>query len=136
MEELQQAWVEVLFTQTLREVAPLAREISLHLMGDPLAHPKLCCLLEITKHYRLPVTITTAGHLMDEERMRLLMHPIVKQVNFSLNSFNENPKKWSFEFYLERLSVFLDKIKGVRDDLFVNWRLWNLKEGEESSFNL
>lgn len=123
------------FARALEQAAPLARQASFHLMGDPLAHPKLGEYLDLAGRADLPITLTTAGHLLTPGRIETLLHPAVRQVNFSLNSYNENPQKISLDAYLDPLAAFVDDASRRRPDLYINWRLWNLGDPSSEPFN-
>ena len=115
-----------LFERVIQEVAPIADQVAFHLMGEPLVHPKLNDFLEICSQYSLPVFFVSNGVLLTEKRSELLLHPIIRQVNFSLHSFNDNyPGKDPSE-YLERIFLFVERAFATRPDLYLNFRLWNL----------
>jgi len=74
----------------------------------------------------VPVNLVSNGVLLTDRRAELLLHPIVRQVNFSLHSFNDNyPERDSCE-YLNRIFAFVEKSFERRPDLYINFRLWNL----------
>jgi len=120
---------EELFTRVIRQVAPLTEEVTFHLMGDPLVHPRLDRLLEICAEDHVRVFLVTNGVLLREKQAELLLHPAIRQVNFSLHSFFDNfgdtrdPGP-----YLERIFSFTEAAFERRPDLYINYRLWNLED--------
>ena len=79
-----------LFRRVIEQVAPLTEMVCFHLMGDPLVHPQLSQLIEICHEYQVRIFFVTNGVLMREKQTELLLHPSMKQVNFSLHSFSDN----------------------------------------------
>src|SRR4051812_37402766 len=79
-----------LFRHIVKEVAPITEQVSFHLMGDPLVHPKLEELVEICHEFGVRVFFVTNGVLLREKQAALLLHPAFRQVNFSLHSFPDN----------------------------------------------
>ncbi|MBC7384825.1 MAG: radical SAM protein [Cryobacterium sp.] len=117
-----------LFRQVISQVAPLTDQVCLHLMGDPLVHPRLEDFLEICAKAAVPVFFVSNGVLLREKQAGLLLHPIIRQVNFSLHSFHDNYPDRDPSLYLERIFSFTERAFAQRPDLYVNFRLWNLEE--------
>jgi radical SAM protein with 4Fe4S-binding SPASM domain len=122
-----------LFAEIVAEVAPLTDQICLHLMGDPLVHPQLDLFIEACAKYSAPIFVVTNGVLLREKQAELLLHPIVRQVNFSLHSFPDNFPDRDPTSYLEKIFQFTERAFAERPDLFVNYRLWNLDAPEGHS---
>lgn len=122
---------ETLFEKVIREVAPLTDQVCFHLMGEPLVHPKLERFLAICAEEKVPVNLVSNGVLLTEKRAELLLHPIVRQVNFSLHSFNDNFPEKDHSEYLEKIFQFTEKAFEKRPDLYLNYRLWNLPRVDE-----
>ena len=121
-----------LFDTILTQVAPLTEQVALHLMGEPLVHGKLGELIESCARHQTPVFLDSNGTLLNESRGELILHPIVRQVNFSLHSFHDNhPGKDPTE-YLERIFSFTEAAFERRPDLYINYRLWNLAAPDAS----
>lgn len=117
---------ESLFEKVIREVAPLTEQVCFHLMGEPLVHPKLERFLEICASEAVPVNLVSNGVLLTDKRMEFLLHPIVRQVNFSLHSYNDNYPEKDYTEYLEKIFKFTELAFERRPDLYINFRLWNL----------
>lgn len=122
---------EALFEKVIREVAPLTEQVCFHLMGEPLLHPKLERFLEICSTEKVPVNLVSNGVLLTDQRAEFLLHPIVRQVNFSLHSFNDNYPEKDHQDYLEKIFRFTEKAFEKRPDLYLNFRLWNLPKVDE-----
>ncbi len=115
------------FESIIQQVAPLTEQVCLHLMGDPLVHPKLEEIIQICDQYQTPIFFVTNAVLLKDRQSELLLHPIIRQVNFSLHSFFDNfPNRDSSE-YLSRIFRFTKNAFERRPDLYINYRLWNLE---------
>jgi radical SAM protein with 4Fe4S-binding SPASM domain len=74
------------------------------------------------------------GVLLNESKSDLLLHPILRQVNFSIHSFHDNFPDRDPTDYLNRIFNFIESAFEKRPDLYLNLRLWNL-EAPNSSRN-
>lgn len=116
------------FQTVIEQVAPLTDQVTLHLMGDPLVHPKLPEFIKICSHHQVPVFFVTNGVLMNEVKEELLLDPMIRQVNFSLHSFHDNYGDKDPTIYLNKIFRFTERAFQERPDLYINFRLWNLDE--------
>lgn len=117
-----------LFRRIIEQVAPLTEQVALHLMGDPLVHPKISELVETCAEFGAKIFLVTNGTLLREKSADLLLHPAFRQVNFSLHSFPDNfPDKDPGE-YLEKIFRWTERAFVERPDLYINFRLWNLAD--------
>lgn len=121
------------FESVLGQLRPYTDEVALHVMGDPMVLSNLGGYLDIAEHLGFKVMITTSGFYLDPGRRILLLHPAVRQVNVSLNSFNKNSVSRSFEEYLDPIMQLCDEKLAGRCDSFINLRLWNLDEAQSAS---
>jgi radical SAM protein with 4Fe4S-binding SPASM domain len=115
-----------LFQRIIEQVAPLTKVVTLHLMGDPLVHPKLSELVEICHRAELEIFFVTNGVLLREKEADLLLHPALRQVSFSLHSFADNFGTKDSSQYLDRIFRFTENAFDKRPELYINYRLWNL----------
>jgi organic radical activating enzyme len=114
-----------LFRQVATAVAPLTEEVCFHLMGEPLLHPQFDDYLAFCASLNLRVNLTTNGILLNPQKIDVLMNPTLKQINFSLQSFESNfPDKDNSE-YLQKIFDFTERAIVERPDLYINYRLWN-----------
>lgn len=116
------------FRSIVEQVAPLSQLICLHLMGDPLVHPKLKEMVEICDQHQANIFLVTNGVLMRPEKFDLLLHKRFYQINFSLHSFFDNFPNKDPSNYLERIFTFTERALAERPELYLNYRLWNLND--------
>lgn len=116
---------EELFAQLIPQLQPLTYLLCLHIMGEPMCHPNLGRYLDICAEHNMRVSIVTNGTLLSEHHQRLLMHPAVSQINFSLQSFEANFPDMDNEEYLNAIFKFTKHTFRERPDLHINFRLWN-----------
>jgi len=102
-------------------------------MGDPLVHPKLEDLIQICTEKEVKVFFVTNGVLLKEKQSELLLSPALRQVNFSLHSFNDNYPGRDPKPYLDRIFAYTEKAFLQRPDLYINYRLWNLQDPRGSA---
>ncbi len=121
------------FEKILKEAKPLTKEVCLHLMGEPLAHPEIEKILDITSCYSVPVQLTTNGLTIDRRGELILKHPSIRQINFSIQSYRDNFKDKDLAPYLGKVIDFCNQASKYRPELYINLRLWNL--GTENTEN-
>jgi sulfatase maturation enzyme AslB (radical SAM superfamily) len=126
-----------LFKKVAQAVAPLTEEVCFHLMGEPLLHPEFDAYVDISHSVGLRINLTTNGLLLKAEREKALLSPAMKQINFSLQSFESNFPDKDNSSYLQRIFEFTERAIQLRPDLYINYRLWNSGAvGAEASNNL
>ena len=102
----------------------------LHLMGEPLMHPKLDELLGIAEGLDFRVMVTTNGTLLPERGGLLIDSPAVEKVSISLHSFEGNEgEEAALAAYLEQCLTFAAEAGAAGKKCGL--RLWNL-DGEET----
>ncbi len=124
------------FENILIQLKPYTKEIAYHIFGDPLTLSNLDKYLDLSLKHNFKVNITTTGYYLNNFDLNLFLHPAIKQINFSLNSFNKNDMNISLETYIK--SIFdlctLKLEKKVHN--FINFRLWNMDtQNSEENFN-
>ncbi len=122
-----------LFERALSEVVPLADQVALHLMGEPLTHPKFEALLLSCERARAPIFLVTNGVLLRDKHKALLLKPGFRQINFSLHAFADNFSDKDPTQYLENIFDFVDRALKERPELYINFRLWNLQDHQNST---
>jgi radical SAM protein with 4Fe4S-binding SPASM domain len=115
----------------LRQVKPFTDRVCFHLMGEPLAHPEFPAFVAVAAEVGIPVEITTNGTLLNAATEEALLQPIVHQVNFSLQSFFDNFPGANPEAYIQRIFSFTQHALESRPELYVNFRLWNLRSKDK-----
>ncbi len=104
------------------KLRPHTQYLYLHLMGEPLLHPELPKLLDITKDLDFRVIITTNGTLLKEHTELLLSAPSVHKINISLQSFEAN-NKGILEEYIRSCAEFAREASQAGKLCVL--RLWN-----------
>jgi radical SAM protein with 4Fe4S-binding SPASM domain len=117
-----------LFRKIISEVSHVTKVVSLHLMGDPLVHPKLKEIVAICDEFSVKIFLVTNGILLGDKETEILLHPAFRQVNFSLHSFADNFPGGNPTRYLNRIFDYTEKAFDLFPLLFINYRLWNLRD--------
>ena len=117
-----------LFDKIVEQVAPLTELVCLHLMGDPLVHPKLEAMVRACDEHQANIFLVTNGVLLKPEKYELLLHERFYQINFSLHSFFDNFPNKDPSQYLDRIFTFTERALRERPELYINFRLWNLND--------
>ena len=113
------------FEERIAQVSPLAEQVFLHVLGEPLLHPELPLFLRICQQYQLPVNICTNGFLLTPERENILFNPIVRQVNFSLQALMECGHPDQAQEVFRKILKFCQRAIEVRPELYINLRTWD-----------
>lgn len=110
------------FSLVLRKIKPHTKYIYLHVMGEPLLHPRLDEFLRIAKEYSLPVCITTNGTLLSKKGKAILDSDAVHKVSISLHA-PEGNGIIDLNDYL-RYAVGFSK-EAAEKGIYTVFRLWN-----------
>ena len=125
-----------LFKKINYEVKELTNDIAYHVVGDPLLVDNLQEYLDISYEVGLNVHITTAGYYLKFSDVTTLNHPVIKQINFSLNSYRGNTLPISLDEYLQNIATFTLEYRKINSKSFINYRLWNKEEdNSHKSYN-
>lgn len=119
------------FEDILIQIKPFTKLVALHIFGDPLSLKNLNEYLEIALKQQISIEITTTGFFLKNHPIELFLHPVIRQINFSLNSFDKNDTKITLDEYLQPLFELCDLKLKQQIHNFINFRLWNL-EGKET----
>ncbi|MEX3747784.1 radical SAM/SPASM domain-containing protein [Lysinibacillus xylanilyticus] len=118
------------FNKILDEIRPHTKYIYLHVKGEPLLHPRIDQLLDAAHEKGFKVNITTNGTLIKKNREKILGKPALRQINFSLHSFDGHEGSENREKYLEDI---LDFVRAAREyNTIISYRLWNLQKDHVS----
>jgi len=120
-----------LFKKINKELKTFTNDIAYHVVGDPLLVENITEYLDISHEVGLNVHITTAGYYLKSWHTKVLNHPAIKQINFSLNSYRGNKLPISLEEYLAKIASFTLEFRQLNTKAFINYRLWN-KEADNS----
>lgn len=114
------------FTNILDQIKPHTKHIYLHVKGEPLLHPKIDELLDASHAKGFKVNITTNGTLIQKNRAKLLGKPALRQMNFSLHSFDGHEGSIDREKYLANILSFVRE--AAEHNVIISFRLWNLDQ--------
>jgi len=121
------------FEAALKEVAPLAEIVCLHLLGEPLAHPKFSEILDVCERYDTQIDLTTNGMLIRRHQERILNSRCIRQINFSIQAFKDNFPHRDLVPYLMPLFEFAAFATEQRPELYINFRLWNQQSNDSDN---
>jgi radical SAM protein with 4Fe4S-binding SPASM domain len=125
-----------LFESIVAQSVRYTKEIYCHVVGDPMTLSNLSRYLDIIDRYSMRATLTTSGYYIDRHRYSTLLHPAVKQINISINSYNKNDNRLTLEEYLKPMISLCQKKIVEQKEIFINFRLWNFDEVmSERDFN-
>jgi len=110
------------------QLKPYTKELAYHVVGDPLVLTNLNEYLNISLKHGLKVNITTTANNINEKHYETLLNSTIKQINFSINSYNANSHKKSLDEYLEPIINFVKFAQSRKHEYFINFRIWNLDE--------
>ena len=123
------------FAHVCRSVVGYTDYIYLHVMGEPLLHPKLSQMLDIAHSHGLRVCITTNGTLLEKNKEMLLSHAdVIHKVNISVHSIEGNGIEERLEKYMSEILDFARSASTC--GIFTILRLWNLDSREALGANL
>ncbi len=103
------------FSKRLDQIKPHTDYIYLHVKGEPLLHPKIGDLLDVSHEKGFKVNITTNGTLINKKREKLLNKPALRQMNFSLHSFDGHIGSKDKEGYVRSILSFIKEATSQSD---------------------
>ena len=125
------------FQSILKQVKKYTNIITFHVFGDPLVLQNLELYLDLAEKYNLKVELVTTGYYLSKFDTNTLLHDAIKQINFSINSFNKNDMKMTLDEYLKPMFILCDEKIKQNKNMFINFRLWNIDNKQsEASFNI
>ncbi|WP_391119260.1 radical SAM/SPASM domain-containing protein [Psychrobacillus sp. L3] len=113
------------FNNILDQIKDHTKYIYLHVKGEPLLHPRIDQLLDAAHAKGFKVNITTNGTLITKNRHKLLGKPALRQMNFSLHSFDGHEGSTNREQYLSTILNFAKE--AAEQGVIISFRLWNLQ---------
>lgn len=119
--------------QTLAaRLRPHTEHLYLHLMGEPLLHPRLDAVLAQAEELGFHVMLTTNGTLLGQRQNLLLSSSAVKKISVSLHSFEGNRMEGLTDYLTGCLSFAKAAGEAGRKCAL---RLWNLGDGGGGRLN-
>lgn len=113
------------FETLLERIRGYTDHLSLHVLGEPLLHPELGLLLDSCHQHGFKVNLSTNGVLIPQHRDMLLSKPALRQINFSLHSFEQPETGLPLAFYLASIFEFIGKAV-AETSMVICLRIWNL----------
>ena len=118
------------FKKIISKIKKYTNLITLHIKGEPLLHPKFD---EIVKNSEIPINVTTNETLLLQNK-EALSNKMIRQINISLHSLDKNSGMNTKE-YIEKIFEAIDYIHEKNLNIYISYRLWNLKNISENSQN-
>jgi len=116
-----------MFCKILDQIKAHTEYIYFHVKGEPLLHPEIDKFLDICYEKGFKVNLTTNGTLINKVKDNLLLKPALRQINFSLHSFDGNEGAQNKEEYLDNILSFT-KEAFHKTQMLIALRLWNYEE--------
>lgn len=123
------------YAKRLDQIKPHTNYVYLHVKGEPLLHPKIDQLLDISYEKGFKVHITTNGTLISKKGDKIIDKPALRQINFSLHSYDGNPalkNQRDKEEYVRTILAFVKKAMS-ESQMYISLRLWNLTEDNKTN---
>lgn len=117
------------FEKILLQLKGHTEYINLHVMGEPLLHPNIDEFIDLCHEYGYKVNLTTNGTLIKKAKSKIINKKALRQINFSLHSFDANAHNEDISKYLQDIFDFTNEVKENSEHI-VSLRLWNLEEGK------
>lgn len=119
---------EFMSTETFRHILDQIKEytdyIYLHVKGEPFLHPKLDELLDISHEKGFQVNISSNGTLIHKVQEKIIGKPALRQLNFSLHSFDGNEGLSNKSEYISNILKFI-RVAREQSKVLISLRLWN-----------
>ena len=113
------------FSKILDQIKPFADYIYFHVKGEPLLHPNIDKFLDLSYEKGFKVNITTNGTLITKTQDKIMLKPSLRQINFSLHSFDGNEGTSNKDEYINDILSFI-KVAIDKTNTLFSLRLWNL----------
>jgi radical SAM protein with 4Fe4S-binding SPASM domain len=130
-----QTMTTAFFQSVLEKIKPYTDYLYFHVMGEPLMHPDLETMLDVSFEHGFKVNLTTNGTLIKRIGPNIIQKQALRQINFSLHSCLVNESKGAD--IGEYLTDILDFAKTAFREKgpIICMRLWNVKENGDVSAN-
>ena len=118
------------FEKVLKQIKPHTNYIYLHVKGEPLTHSKFNEIINLCSKYKIIVNITTNGTLLNKHIDIIKKTDIIRQINISLQSIENEAEVKIFDGILSNVDQLLNETKII----FV-YRLWAIKDNKLTETN-
>lgn len=119
------------FAVVINTIKPYTNYVYLHLLGEPLLHPRFTEILQIAQQADILVNITTNGSLLIRNEKALVSNS-VRQINISLHDAEENIVQADWDSYMNNVLYFA---RQAAPTSYINLRLWNAGVTASEPFN-
>jgi radical SAM protein with 4Fe4S-binding SPASM domain len=123
------------FNKILEQIKPHTDYIYFHVKGEPFLHPQIDKFLDLSYEKGFKVNITTNGTLINKVKNKILTKPALRQINFSLHSFDGNEKSADKDEYINNIISFV-KESIMSTNVLVSLRLWNLNKDNRTNLEI
>jgi radical SAM protein with 4Fe4S-binding SPASM domain len=113
------------FTNILKKIDKVTTYLYFHVKGEPLLHPEIGQLLDLSHEKGFKVNLTTNGSNISEMSDLLLTKPALRQISFSLQSIEVYSDNEAKEKYLKAVLEFVKKAI-MKTNMTIELRLWNI----------
>lgn len=108
------------FEKVASQVKEYTDQIYLHVMGEPLLHPKIKEILGICEEFKLQVNLTTNGTLLAQHIEWLKNSTALRKLTLSIQAYEANDIGWK-----ETLAQVVNCVNQLPTRVIVEYRLWN-----------
>ncbi len=115
-----------LFKKAIKE--DLSDEITLHIMGEPLLHPKIKKILDFAEEKDIRINLTTNGTIIQD----YLLSKAIKRINFSIHGIIANFSEEKQEKHLKKIIELTKITEEKRKNMIIVYRLWNNRDVEST----
>lgn len=112
------------FAKILDEIKPFTDYIYLHVKGEPLLHKNISEILDISHEKGFKVNITTNSTLIHKVHEKIIMKPALRQLNFSLHSYNDESYGINKNEYMKNVLLFTKEAL-KKTNIIISLRFWN-----------
>lgn len=119
------------FENILDQIKDYTDYIYFHVKGEPFLHPNIDELLDMSYEKGFQVNVTTNGTLTKKIKDKIIGKPALRQLNFSLHSFDGNDGLNNKEEYISDILSFIREARKV-SNILISLRLWNLEESNQA----
>lgn len=119
------------FDNILDQIKDYTDYIYFHVKGEPFLHPNIDELLDMSYEKGFQVNVTTNGTLTKKIKDKIIGKPALRQLNFSLHSFDGNDGLNNKEEYISDILSFIREARKV-SNVLISLRLWNLEESNQA----
>lgn len=112
------------FAEVLERLQGYTQDLCLHVLGEPLFHPRFASFLTLCHAFGMRVNLTTNGTLIKRHRQLLLTAPALHQLNISLHSLDELSTDAARTYLQEIIALTREASRSTA--LYVSLRFWNM----------